>query len=84
MKHTLSTRFLSDGIDFNAEKLKDTKPGIKSYLYYSVVTLTTLGFGDIIPLNNRARLVVGTEVGMGYLMLGGLISIFANKLARRS
>lgn len=76
--------FLSDSIGFNVEKLKDVKPGFKSYLYYSMVTLTTLGFGDIIPLNNKARLVVGTEVGVGYLMLGGLISIFANKLARRS
>lgn len=76
--------FLSDDIGFNVEKLKDVKPGFKSYLYYSMVTLTTLGFGDIIPLTNKARLVVGTEVGVGYLMLGGLISIFANKLARRS
>jgi len=77
-------RFLSDSIGFNAEKLKDVKPGFRGYLYYSMVTLTTLGFGDIIPLTNKARLVVGTEVGVGYLMLGGLISIFANKLARRS
>ena len=75
---------LPNSIAFNAESLKDVKPGFRGHLYYSMVTLTTLGFGDIIPLTNRARLVVGTEVGVGYLMLGGLISIFANKLARRS
>ena len=75
---------LSDSIAFNVERLKDEKPCFRGYLYYSIVILTTLGFGDIVPLTDRARLVVGTEVGMGYLMLGGLISIFANKLARRS
>jgi hypothetical protein len=76
--------FLVDSIVFNAEKLSDKQPCLKSYLYYSIVILTTLGFGDMIPLTNRARLVVGTEVGAGYLILGGLISIFANKFARRS
>lgn len=53
-------------------------------LYYSVVTFTTLGFGDIIPKTTGASIVVMAEVIVGYVMLGGLISIFANKLARRS
>lgn len=53
-------------------------------LYYSVVTFTTLGFGDIIPNTTCASIWVMVEVVMGYIMLGGLISILANKLARRS
>ena len=52
-------------------------------LYYSVVTFTTLGFGDITPLTRTASYWVMAEVIMGYIMLGGLISIFATKLARR-
>lgn len=52
-------------------------------LYYSVVTLTTLGFGDITPLTQTAAYWVMAEVILGYVMLGGLISIFATKLARR-
>ncbi|MFC1592081.1 pentapeptide repeat-containing protein [Thermodesulfobacteriota bacterium] len=52
-------------------------------LYYSVVTFTTLGFGDIVPKTPLASLFVMAEVILGYVMLGGLISIFANKLARR-
>jgi len=51
--------------------------------YFSVVTLTTLGYGDILPVSVGAKLVVMTEVAIGYLMFGGLISIFANKMARR-
>ena len=53
-------------------------------VYYSVVTFTTLGFGDIVPTTNAAAWWVMAEVITGYVMLGGLISIFANKLARRS
>jgi len=51
--------------------------------YYSVVTFTTLGFGDIIPKTSVAALWVTLEVILGYIMLGGLITIFASKLSRR-
>ena len=55
-------------------------------VYFSVVTFTTLGFGDISAnLENRyAQGWVMAEVIIGYIMLGGLISILANKLARRA
>jgi hypothetical protein len=54
--------------------------------YYSIVTFTTLGFGDITPCHDCwwAQAIVTLEVTFGYIMLGGLISIFANKLARRN
>ena len=52
--------------------------------YFSVVTFTTLGFGDVVADNAAARFLVTLEVIFGYLMLGGLISIFSNKLASRS
>ena len=55
-----------------------------SFFYYSVVTFTTLGFGDIVPKCGWLQLWVMLEVILGYVMLGGLISILANKLARRS
>ena len=51
--------------------------------YYSVVTFTTLGFGDIIPRTSMAALWDTLEVILGYIMLGGLITIFASKLSRR-
>jgi len=54
--------------------------------YYSLVTFSTLGFGDVTPRLNCwfAQLAVMVEVFLGYIGLGGLISIFANKLARRA
>lgn len=75
--------FGNKSIVFSISKLGE-ELGFREYLYYSVVTFTTLGFGDIVPRTNWARLVVGVEVVLGYVMLGGLISIFANKFARRS
>lgn len=53
-------------------------------VYYSVVTFTTLGFGDVKPQTELAASIVMVEVMLGYVMLGGLVSIFANKVARRS
>ncbi len=53
-------------------------------VYYSVVTFTTLGFGDITPRTPLAAGIVMLEVIVGYLMLGILISILATKVARRS
>jgi len=43
-----------------------------------------LGFGDVLPITQFAAFLVMLEVILGYFMLGGLISIFATKLARRS
>lgn len=51
--------------------------------YYSVVTITTLGYGDIIPASPIARMIAMSEVFIGYIMLGGLLAIFTNKMARR-
>ena len=55
-----------------------------SPLYFSIVTFTTLGYGDILPASGMAQFLVVTEVVLGYLGLGGLLSILANKMARRA
>ena len=52
--------------------------------YYSIVTYTTLGFGDITPKHWLGEIIVISEVIMGYVTLGLLLSILANKVARRS
>lgn len=52
--------------------------------YYSIVTFTTLGFGDVKPKCTAGEIWVVAEVILGYVMLGLLVSILANKVARRS
>ncbi|MBW1947767.1 MAG: pentapeptide repeat-containing protein [Deltaproteobacteria bacterium] len=59
-------------------------PWILNAFYYSVVTFTTLGFGDITPMTAPAVICVMIKVALGYVMLGGLISIFFTLIARRS
>lgn len=41
-----------------------------SWLYYSIVTITTLGFGDYTPAMAGAQAVTAIEVGCGILILG--------------
>lgn len=55
-----------------------------SPFYYSVVTLTSLGYGDVVPASVPAQFIAMVEVLLGYVMLGGLLSIFANKMSRRA
>lgn len=55
-----------------------------SHLYYSVVTLTTLGYGDVLPASGPAQVLAMIQVLVGYVMLGGLISILSTKMARRA
>ena len=52
--------------------------------YFSVVILTTLGFGDIVPASTGTQVLATIQVVIGYVMLGGLISIMDNKIARRA
>ncbi|GAA4471544.1 potassium channel family protein [Phytohabitans houttuyneae] len=50
-----------------------------AFLYFSVVTLTTVGYGDIVPASNPARAVVVAEALIGQLYL---VSVVAAVVAR--
>ena len=52
--------------------------------YYSLVTYTTLGFGDVTADSLIGEMLVISEVVAGYFTLGLLLSILANTVARRS
>lgn len=60
----------------------DNKTALSAF-YFSTVTLTTLGYGDVLPVSQTAQAVVITQVVIGYVMLGGLLSIFSTKMSRR-
>ncbi len=47
-------------------------------LYMSATTITTLGLGDVTPVTDKARLLVGVEALLGIVMIG----LFLNDLAK--
>lgn len=69
-------------------------PGMLSYggrcptgftpYYFSIVTYTTLGFGDVKPYSLGGEILVSFEVILGYVTLGLLLAVLAEKIARRS
>lgn len=61
-----------------------SNPTWLSPLYFSVVTMTSLGYGDALPTDVPSQIAVMTEVLWGYAMLGGLLAILSNKMARRA
>lgn len=48
--------------------------GFWRMLYFSVVTVTTLGYGDIVPLTGKARILIGFEAALGVVLLGLFVS----------
>lgn len=68
-------------------QILDYKDSAKTWFtpyYFSIVTYTTLGFGDIKPKTLAGELVVCSEVILGYTTLGLLLSVLAQNIARRS
>ncbi|MCR5482505.1 MAG: potassium channel family protein [Clostridia bacterium] len=48
-------------------------------LYYSIGTITTLGYGDITPCNQTAAVLVGLESFLGVVVVG----LFLNQMAHK-
>lgn len=45
-------------------------------LYLSMITITSLGFGDIVPITNSARILIGVEAVWGIILL----ALFGNDI----
>jgi voltage-gated potassium channel len=56
-----SPTFLIDGIGRD--------PTFVESLYFSIVTLSTVGYGDVVPLTYAARIVVALQIVAGVLLL---------------
>lgn len=63
----------------------DTETGVEipNYLYFSFTTLTTLGYGDIVPLSAPARTMAILEAVAGPLYITILISQLVSKYVSR-
>lgn len=57
-------------------------PSWRDALYFSVVTFTTLGYGDMVP-REEYRLVAAFQAIIGYLFLGALVGMLVTVFNRR-
>jgi hypothetical protein len=54
--------------------LHDIDSNLLNYIYFSLVTLTTVGYGDIIPVSPLARSLASIEAVMGQMYLTVLVA----------
>ena len=76
--------FMDMHFDWGLMDYSNSSQSLISPFYYSIVTYTTLGFGDIVPKHWIGEIIVTAEVVFGYTSLGLLLAILANRVARRS
>jgi len=62
----------------------DALPKFHEYLYFSYVTVTTLGYGDITPANALARSIVVMIAISGQLYLTVLVAMLVGKYLSRT
>ncbi|MCD6427113.1 MAG: pentapeptide repeat-containing protein, partial [Caldisericaceae bacterium] len=56
--------------------------GFSTNLYFSIVTFTTLGYGDLHPASTGARIVAGFEAFLGAFLLAYFVVIVSRKIMR--
>ena len=56
---------------------------LATFQYFSTITLTTVGFGDIVAVTPAARLVTGLEAMVGQLYLAVVIATLVGRVAAR-
>ena len=60
---------------------------IQAYVYYSFVTLTTLGYGDVVPTSDATRTLAWVEAVSGQfyvaVLVAGLVGILVAKAVHR-
>ena len=64
---------------------RNTSSNVYRYLYFSYVTLTTLGYGDVAPLTNKAGSLVILEAIIGQIYLVVIVAwLVGMHVSRRS
>jgi voltage-gated potassium channel Kch len=54
---------------------------VATFQYFSTVTMTTVGFGDIVPVALEARLATGLEAMVGQLYVAVVIAALVGRAA---
>ncbi len=77
--YLLSITVLTYAIDYSIVGLKGANRAF-DYVYFSVVTWTTLGYGDVSPVSELARILASSEALVGYIVMALIIAAVANAI----
>ena len=55
---------------------------IPELMYWAIVTLTTVGYGDVVPITGLGRVIAGVTAIAGLVMLALPVGIIASAFAR--
>jgi len=79
--------FLVAGLDYIYPNSYSSSTGLQlelyNYIYYGFVTMTTLGYGDIIPITNKSQALALMLVISGQLFLSVIIAINISKFMQK-
>jgi hypothetical protein len=65
---------LDDGFFISEALQQSTRGGLLDALYLSMVTLATLGFGDIVPTEEWLRVAVPLQAMLGFVLLTAVVT----------
>jgi Ion channel len=71
-----------NSLAFGLNGVADSEDFSKMF-YLSAVTITTLGFGDIVPITPEARLLISIESILGVVIIGLFLNSVAKKIISR-
>lgn len=63
-------------------EIDSDKAGLFAHLYFSVVTFTTLGYGDFSPAEGWARFIASVQAFLGLMLSSLFIATFLRKFSR--
>lgn len=73
----------SYGMQASAPATHGSARVIATFQYFSTITMTTVGYGDIVPLTPAARFTTGAEAILGQLYIAVVIAALVGRAASR-
>lgn len=79
----ISVIVVSAGLYFYLPDVLNKEITFGDSLYFSVVTITTLGYGDLSPISGIGKAVAAIEALLGVILMGGFLLAVSNQLLEK-